>query len=77
MSLSWANVVTATVFAFMHLGVLFATSLPGFLVIVFLLGLLWGWLMQKTRSVLAPSLFHSGVDMLIIADVFAAFGINS
>jgi membrane protease YdiL (CAAX protease family) len=73
---NWANVLTATVFAFMHLGVLFTASLTMFLVIVFLLGLLWGWIMQRTRSVLAPALFHAGVDMLIIADAFAAFGIN-
>jgi membrane protease YdiL (CAAX protease family) len=47
-----------------------------FLIIVFLLGLLWGWIMQRTGSVLAPALFHAGVDMLIIADAFAAFGIR-
>jgi membrane protease YdiL (CAAX protease family) len=73
---NWANVVTATVFALMHLGGLFTASLPMFLIIVFLLGLLWGWIMQRTGSVLAPALFHAGVDMLIIADVFAAFGIR-
>lgn len=71
----WANVVTATVFTFMHLGVLFTASLPMFLVTVFLLGLLWGWIMQRTGSLLAPALFHAGVDVLIIVDVFAAFGI--
>jgi membrane protease YdiL (CAAX protease family) len=74
---NWANVVTATVFTFVHLGVQFTASLPRFLVIVFLLGLLWGWIMQRTGSVLAPALFHAGVDMLIIADAFAAFGIES
>ena len=74
---NWANVVTAMVFTFMHLGVSFAASLPTFLITVFLLGLLWGWIMQRTGSVLAPALFHAGVDMLIIADAFAAFGIRS
>jgi membrane protease YdiL (CAAX protease family) len=73
----WANIVTATVFTFVHLGVTFTASLPAFLMIVFLLGLLWGWIMQRTRSVLASALFHAGVDMLIIADAFAAFGINT
>ncbi len=74
---NWANVVTATVFTFMHLGVSFTASLPAFLVVVFLLGLLWGWIMQRTGSVLAPALFHAGADMLIIADAFEAFGIRS
>lgn len=45
--------------------------------IVFFSGLLWGWIMQKTGSVLAPALFHAGVDMLIIADAFAAYGIKN
>jgi membrane protease YdiL (CAAX protease family) len=74
---NWANVVMAAVFTFAHLGVTFVASLPTFLVTVFLLGLLWGWIMQRTESVLAPALFHAGVDMLIIADAFAAFGIRS
>jgi membrane protease YdiL (CAAX protease family) len=73
----WANVVMATVFTLMHLGVLFTASLPTFLVTVFLLGLLCGWIMQRTGSLLAPALFHAGVDMFIIADAFAAFGIRS
>jgi hypothetical protein len=34
-----------------------------------------GWIMRKTGGVLAPALFHAGVDMLIIADAFVAFGI--
>jgi membrane protease YdiL (CAAX protease family) len=72
---NWANLVTATVFTFAHLGVLFAHPLSTFLMIVFLLGLLCGWIMQRTGSVLAPALFHAGVDMLIIADAFRAYGV--
>jgi membrane protease YdiL (CAAX protease family) len=74
---NWANLVTATVFTFVHLGVTFTVSLPEFLMTVFLLGLVWGWIMQRTGSVLASALFHAGVDMLIMADAFVAFGINS
>ena len=74
---NWANLVTATVFTFAHLGVLFAKPLSTFLMIVFVLGLLWGWIMQRTGSVLAPALFHAGVDMLIIADAFRAYGVVS
>ena len=72
----WANLVMATVFTFMHMGVHFTASLPVFLMIVFLLGLLCGWIMQRTESLLAPALFHAGLDMLIMADTFAAFGIR-
>lgn len=72
----WANLVMATVFAFMHMGVQFTASLAMFLMVAFLLGLLWGWIMQRTGSLLAPALFHAGIDMLIMVDVFAAFGIR-
>jgi membrane protease YdiL (CAAX protease family) len=72
-----ALVVTAVLFTYVHQGVLFAGSLPIFLVVVFLLGLLWGWLMQRTGSLLASALFHAGVDMLVMADAFKAFGIVS
>jgi membrane protease YdiL (CAAX protease family) len=75
---NWANVVTAAVFTFVHLQVVQLTaSPPAWLMIVFLLGLLFGWIMHRTGSVLAPALFHAGVIMLIIADAFAAFGIKS
>ena len=71
----WANAVTAIVFTSIHLWVQFTASLPVFLLIVFLLGLLSGWIMQRTGSLLAPALFHAGIDMLIMADYFAALGI--
>ncbi len=73
---NWANVVTATVFTFVHLGVQFTASLTMFLIVIFLLGLLWGWIMQRTGSVLASALFHAGIDMLIIADAFTIFGVE-
>jgi len=72
----WANIVTAAVFSLAHLQVEFAPSVPVFLVVVFLLGVLWGWIMQRTGSLLAPALFHAGADMLIISQAFAAFGVQ-
>lgn len=75
---NWANLVTAVVFAFVHLQVAQLTAFPlVWLMIVFLLGLLFGWIMQKTESVLAPALLHAGFITLIISDAFAAFGIES
>ncbi len=70
----WANVVTALVFTFAH-QVLFET--PWLLPWVFFLGLLFGWVMQKTGSVLASALLHAGADMVIIADFLERYyGIN-
>ncbi len=72
---AWANVITATVFALSHLGVEFAAAVVPFVIAVFVLGLLWGWLMRLTDSILAPALVHAGVDMLIIGDALEAFAV--
>jgi len=72
----WANVLTAAVFSLTHLQVGFTPSVPVFLVLVFLLGLLWGWMMQRTGSLLASALFHAGADMLIIGNFFASYGVQ-
>lgn len=73
---NWANLITAVVFAFVHLQVvqLIASSLA-LLIIYFLLGVLLGWVMQRTESVVAPALLHAGIILLVIADQFTAFGI--
>lgn len=66
--------VTALVFTAVHLKVNYANDLWGFLVITFFLALVWGWLMQKTDSLIGSFLFHAGADCLIITGIFAAFG---
>ena len=71
----WANGVTAAVFALAHVGVQFTTALVPFVIVVFLLGLLWGWLMRYTDSLWASVLVHAGVDMLIIGNALDAFSV--
>ena len=60
----WAIIVTALVFTFAH-EIYFET--PGMFPVVFVCGLLLGWVMQKTESVLAPALLHAGLLMVTIA----------
>ncbi len=72
-----SNLATALVYGLAHLQVKFTTEVWAFVAITFLLGLLWGWLMQKTDSILAPALFHAGMDALIIFDAFAVYGVTS
>jgi membrane protease YdiL (CAAX protease family) len=70
----WANVVTALVFTFAH-QLLFET--PSILPWVFFVGFLFGWIMQKTESVLASVLLHAGVDMVIIESFMETYyGVN-
>jgi membrane protease YdiL (CAAX protease family) len=70
----WAIVVTALVFTFAH-QVFFET--PWLLLHVFFFGLLFGWIMQKTGSLLASVLLHAGLNMVTIAGFLERFfGIN-
>ncbi len=71
----WANAVTALVFAIAHLGAPHAESVPGLLVIAFSTGLLFGWIMQKTGSLLAPALLHAGMLMATLGNVLPAYGV--
>ncbi|HEY8815202.1 MAG TPA: CPBP family intramembrane glutamic endopeptidase [Candidatus Dormibacteraeota bacterium] len=61
-----SNIVQALVFAFAHLGVTYTPSAVVFtLVAVFPLGLIAGYLMRSSDGVVAPALFHAGVDIPI------------
>ena len=70
----WAIIVTALVFTFAH-QIHFET--PWFFPLIFFFGLLFGWIMQKTESVLAPALLHAGLLMVTIAGFLERYyGIN-
>ena len=61
-----ANIVQALVFSFAHLGVTYTPSAVVFtLVAVFPLGLIAGYLMRSSNGVVAPALFHAGLDIPI------------
>jgi membrane protease YdiL (CAAX protease family) len=69
-----SNLVQAPIFALAHFtpqyeqfGPVFFVS---FIAIVFALGLGWGYLMQKTDSVLASTLAHAGADVGIYLPLF-------
>lgn len=69
-----ANLLTAIVFTMIHMQVTYVADVLQFLFIVFPLALIWGYLMQKTDSLLASVLFHAGGDCLIIFAIFASLG---
>jgi membrane protease YdiL (CAAX protease family) len=62
-SVRTANALQAIVFSIAHVGVTYTPVLLIFLVIVFLLGIVAGYLMRKTNSVLTPAIFHGALDM--------------
>ena len=67
-----ALLATALVFALAHVQVNYTAQVAGFVAFVFVLGLLWGLLMQKSKSIWGSVLFHAGADVAIILPIFQA-----
>jgi membrane protease YdiL (CAAX protease family) len=60
-----ANLLSAFIFASFHVAVSYSRSLPLFLAIALVQGLILGYLMQKSGSLWASLLFHAGIDIPI------------
>jgi uncharacterized protein len=60
-----SNLLSAFIFASFHVSVTYSRSLPIFLVITLVQGLILGYLMQKSSSLLASVIFHAGLDIPI------------
>jgi membrane protease YdiL (CAAX protease family) len=70
-----SNLLTAIVFTLIHVQVTYVSDLLQFLLIVFPLALIWGYLMQKTTSLWGSAIFHAGADCMIIFGIFASFSV--
>ncbi len=68
-----ANFCAAIIFALAHLQVSYSTDVFLFMIIVFPLGLWWGYLMQKTNSIWGSVLFHAGADIPVMLGIFSRF----
>jgi membrane protease YdiL (CAAX protease family) len=69
-------ILTSVVFAISHLQVTYTPDMLVFLIILFILGAIWGFLIKYTKSLIASILFHAGADLLIILPIFANFGVE-
>ena len=67
-----ANFLQALVFCTIHLSVAYTPEPYAFVALTFFLGLAWGWMAQRTDSLLASVLFHAGTDIPIILSIFMA-----
>lgn len=72
----WSILLTSFCFAAPHLTVNYSPNVLFFSLIVFILGMMCGYAMQYTRSIIAPVLIHAGADLMIIVPVFASYGVN-
>lgn len=66
-----ALVITTLVFAGVHISSTYVIDIVVFIVALMALGLLWGWLMQKSDSIWGPVLIHAGGDLLVILGFLA------
>ena len=67
-----SNFMTAIVFTLAHMKVEYVVSgeILRFLAVVFILAMVWGYLMQKSESLIGPVLFHAGADLLLFSSLF-------
>jgi len=68
-----AIVLTAAVFALLHISVSYMSKEERFrfLLILFLLGLGWGACLHFTGSIIASTLFHAGADLMVVNRLIA------
>jgi len=69
---SLSNLLTAVVFTVVHVPVTYVPNVLQFLLIVFPLALIWGYLMQRTNGLWGSALFHAGADCMIIFGIYAS-----
>lgn len=65
------NLVLILPFVLHHTGVTYTNDALMFLAYLLPLAFVWGWLSQKTDSLLASVLFHAGTDVTVILVIFS------
>jgi len=65
------NFCMAISFSMLHIGVDYSLNTLALLALLLPLGLLLGYLMQKTRSILASWLIHASVDIAVVLSLFS------
>ncbi|MCW3999411.1 MAG: CPBP family intramembrane metalloprotease [Candidatus Bathyarchaeota archaeon] len=71
-----SNLLQAIIFSLSHsvAGVMLSTYTPfiwALVIFTFALGLAWGYIMQRTDSIIGSVLFHAGTDMPVFIGIFS------
>jgi len=66
-----ANICMAIPFTMLHIGIDYSQNTLVLLALLLPLGLLLGYIMQKTRSILGPWLIHASVDIAVVLSLFS------
>jgi membrane protease YdiL (CAAX protease family) len=72
----WSILLTSVCFAVPHLTVKYSPDVLYFSMVVLVLGIMCGYAMHYTRSIIAPVLIHAGADLMIIVPVFSSYGVT-
>jgi membrane protease YdiL (CAAX protease family) len=67
--------LTAVIFALAHAQVTYTPDTLPLVVVTFVLGGLWAWLMYYTQNMLASILFHAGADLILIIPLYSNLGV--
>jgi len=70
----WSIILTSFCFALPHLTVSYQPDVIKFFGICIILGLICGYAMYYTRSIIAPAIIHAGADLMIIIPIFSIYG---
>ncbi len=71
----FSNLLQAIIFCTIHLSVSYSPESNLFVILTFFLGLAWGYLMQRTDSLLGSVLFHAGTDISVIIQIFSTLSV--
>lgn len=66
-----SNFIIAFAFTGLHIGVTYPADQLAFLLLLFPLALVWGYITQKTESLIGSILFHAGTDIAVILGIFS------
>jgi membrane protease YdiL (CAAX protease family) len=68
--------ITSVCFAMPHIIIQYQANVLLFAGICFVLGMICGYAMHYTCSIIAPALIHAGADLMIMVPIFATYGIT-
>jgi len=67
----FSNILIVLIFTLLHMGVTYSRSQLLFLIVLTPLAFFWGYLIQKTDSLISSVFFHAGMDVAIILGIFS------
>jgi membrane protease YdiL (CAAX protease family) len=71
-----ANLCVALVFTLAHAPVEYGPGALVFLPAVFVLALVWGWTIHRTRAIWGAALLHAGADLVVMFGIYEALGVE-